>query len=172
MHDALHLAPVGRAHGNDEAVVSQRDVVFARIAAARAQDALERFPDRFARVPNAAANAPQFGRSVVADFAVRKHGAADGHGQRTQIRDGGSAGREKRKFPGRIVNNITDASGASGIIAEPSRKLSRSHAAVSASDAASSSIGGASTEAGDSSSASHCSGSASEPKPISPASRW
>jgi len=29
VHDSLHLPPLGRAHGDHEAVVAQRDVVFA-----------------------------------------------------------------------------------------------------------------------------------------------
>ena len=31
VHHALHAAPVLRAHGNHEAVVAQRDVVFSRL---------------------------------------------------------------------------------------------------------------------------------------------
>ena len=56
VHDALHVSPLGRAHRDDEAVVAQRDVIFARVAAAGAQHALERFLNRFARAAHAGAN--------------------------------------------------------------------------------------------------------------------
>jgi len=50
VHDALHLPPLRRADRNDEAVVSQCDVVFAGIAATSVQDAFERFLNRGARL--------------------------------------------------------------------------------------------------------------------------
>ena len=100
VHDALHLSPLGRAHRNDEAVVAQRDVIFARVAAASAQHALERFLNRLARAAHAGANAPQFGRSVVADFSVGQDGAANGRRERAKIRNGTGARGEQRKLPG------------------------------------------------------------------------
>ena len=99
VHDALHLAPLGRAHRDDEAVVAQRDVIFAGVAAARAQHALERFLNRLARAAHAGANAFQFGRSVVADFSVGQDGAADGRRERTKIGDRAGARGEQRKLP-------------------------------------------------------------------------
>ena len=88
VHDALHLSPFGRAHRDDEAVVAQRDVIFAGVAAAGAQHALERFLNRFARAAHAGANALQFGRGVVADFSVGQDGAANGGRERAKIRNG------------------------------------------------------------------------------------
>ena len=99
VHDALHLAPLGRAHRDDEAVVAQRDVIFASVAAARAQHALERFLNRLARAAHAAANPLQFGRGVVADFAVGQHGAANGRRERAKIGNGTGARGEQRKLP-------------------------------------------------------------------------
>ncbi len=102
VHDALHLPPFGRAHRNDEAIVAQRDVVFAGVAAARAQHALAAFSESSrACAPCCARMRLSSGRSIVADFAVRQHGAANRHGQRAQIRNGGSPRGEKRKFSGR-----------------------------------------------------------------------
>ncbi len=56
--NALYLAPFSRAHGDDEAIVPQGDVILARIAAAGAQHALERFVNGLARVPHVGANSP------------------------------------------------------------------------------------------------------------------
>ena len=50
VNDARHGAPVGGAHGNHEAVVAQRDVIFAGRLAAGAQDAFERTLNSFARL--------------------------------------------------------------------------------------------------------------------------
>jgi len=58
---------------DDEAVVAQRDVVFACLAATRPQNALERFLNCFARAAPSGANALQLGRGIVADFAVWQH---------------------------------------------------------------------------------------------------
>ena len=79
--DAGHLAAVAGANGDDEAVVTQRDVVFAYRLAAGAEDFLERLTDRRPRLDFSGANAPEVRRSIVADFTVGQYSATDGREQ-------------------------------------------------------------------------------------------
>ena len=121
MHDSLHLALLGGAHGDDEAIVAQRDVVLSCIAATGAQNAFQCFPNRVASVPHAAANAPKLGRGVVADLAIGENSAADGHGQRAQIRNSLGPGGEKRKFCGNVARRVRGRD--SGTVAQTTMKI-------------------------------------------------
>src|SRR2546425_7288035 len=69
MHNTGNRPPVLRAHGNDEAVFAQRDVVFSRLGAACAENLLKRFLYGFAGARGARAGAGPSGGGGVTDFA-------------------------------------------------------------------------------------------------------
>ena len=96
MNHARHAAAVGRAHRNHEAIVPERDVIFARRFTARAHDLFERTLNCGARLDFARADALQLRRSIVADFAVGHHGAPNRGEQRTEIGERRGALRKAR----------------------------------------------------------------------------
>ena len=109
VHYARNGAALGSAHRNHEAVVAERDVVFALFArglAARAQDAFERPPNFLARLGNPGADALQLRRSIVADFTVRENCSVDRRGDLPEIGQRRSALGEARILCGLAAKRL------------------------------------------------------------------
>ena len=146
---AGYAAPFGCAHGDHEAVVAQRDIIFAGGFAASAQNAFERAANFIAAVRDAGTDAAELRRSVVADFAVGKNRAADGRREVAKIGQSGGVRRKLRMFGGVFFKSLrTEFTSSKSEVASRSSAMER-------------------TDAGTARRVSQASGSASEPKPSS-----
>ncbi len=98
VHDSRNASPVLRAHGNHKPLIAQRDVIFSGLRIARSQDLLQRFLNRFARLRDARANAPQRLRRIVADLSIWQHASPDRRQHIPKVRQRGDARSQQRKF--------------------------------------------------------------------------
>src|SRR6266487_6744096 len=73
VHYARYAPPVLGAHRDYKTLIPKCDVILSGFRIPRAQNLLESFLDRFARLRDAGADPPQRRRRLVADFAVRHH---------------------------------------------------------------------------------------------------
>ena len=100
VNDARHVAALRRTHRYHKPVVAQRDVVLARLFAARANDTLQIVQQFFAGLADRAADALQLRRCVVADLSIRQNCPANRFGQAGEVRQRAGAFREARVFCG------------------------------------------------------------------------
>src|SRR4029077_16234603 len=106
MNHAFEIPSLRRANRYYVTVVALRYVIFAAIAAARAQNALERLLQSLPRPRGSIANAPQRRRRIVPDLAAGQHGAPDGSSKKAQIRKRSGALGEQWKLCGGLTKYL------------------------------------------------------------------
>ena len=105
MDYAFEAPPLRGANRDHVTVVALRDVIIAALAAASAQNALQRLLQIFARACDSLAHAPQCRRGIVADFRVGENGPADGSRKEAQICERAGALGEQREFCGGVAKD-------------------------------------------------------------------
>jgi len=108
---AADFASGSGADGDDKAVVAERDVVFAGLFAAVAEELAQRFLDGVAGAGDLRADAAELGGSVVAQVTVGENRAADRGGKRTEVGERRGAGGEEGKFGRMLFEGETERGG-------------------------------------------------------------